>query len=100
MFQSLFANSFAFWSLPSEIWLSAPAETPFTSAKRSVSAPCSSMIPTGLSTLPFDFDIFSERPPGWPTRTRPWRYTAENGMSPMFSMPIMIIRATQKKMMS
>ena len=100
IFQSLFANSLAFCSLPSESWLSAPADTPFTSAKRSVSAPISSITPTGLSTLPFDFDIFSERPCAPETRTRPWRYTDVKGTSPMFSMPIMIMRATQKKMMS
>ena len=31
---------------------------------------------------------------------RPWMYTARNGTSPVNLRPIMIIRATQKKMMS
>ena len=46
--------------------------------------------------LPLDFDIF------WPrsSRTRPWMYTVRNGTSPMKWMPCIIIRATQKKMMS
>ena len=46
--------------------------------------------------LPFDFDIF------WPcsSRIRPVMYTSRNGTSPANSRPIMIIRATQKKMMS
>ena len=95
MFQSLFANSFAFCSFASESVWSAPAATPFTSAKRSASAPNCSMKPSGLMTLPVDLLIFSPS-----TRTRPWRYTVWNGMSPISSMPIMIMRATQKNRMS
>ena len=90
MFQSLFTNRRPFSSLPSENSLSAPADTPFTSAYRSASAPCSSIMPTGLTTLPLDLLIF------WlPIRTRPCRYTVWKGTAPMFSRPIIIIRATQ-----
>ncbi len=91
----MFAKLRAFWSFESEKVWSAPAATPFTSAKRSASAPNSSTYSTGLTTLCLDFDIFSV-----PLRTIPWRYTVRNGTSPMFSRPIMIMRATQKKMMS
>ena len=47
-------------------------------------------------TLPLLLDIF------WPrsSRTRPWMKTSRNGTSPMNLRPIIIIRATQKKMMS
>ena len=47
-------------------------------------------------TLPFDFDIFW---PSW-SRIRPWMYTSRNGTSPVKCRPSMIMRATQKKMMS
>ena len=47
-------------------------------------------------TLPLDFDIF------WPfsSRTRALMKTRLNGTSSMKWMPIIIILATQKKMMS
>ena len=47
-------------------------------------------------TLPLDLDIF------WPSasRIRPCRYTSRNGTSPMNFRPNIIMRATQKKMMS
>ena len=64
--------------------------------KRKGSAPSSSMIPRGSMTFPLDFDIF------WPfsSRTRPLMMTRLNGTSSMKCRPIIIIRATQKKMMS
>ncbi len=65
--------------------------------KRKGSAPSSSMMFSGSMTLPLDFDIF------WPfsSRTRPLMMTRLNGTSPsMKCRPIIIIRATQKKMMS
>ena len=46
--------------------------------------------------VPSDFDI--RRPSGaWMIG---WTLTSENGMSPVNSSPNMIIRATQRKMMS
>ncbi|MCY1366205.1 hypothetical protein D9M69_530880 [compost metagenome] len=51
---------------------------------------------TGSSTLPSDLLIFLP----WASRTRPWMYTSLNGTVPMKCLVIMIIRATQKKMMS
>ena len=55
-----------------------------------------SMRSSGSSTLPFDFDIF------WPSssRTIALMYTSRNGISPVKYIVVMIIRATQKKMMS
>ena len=68
IFQSLFPKFRACRSFASESSLSAPAETPEISAKRSASAPYSSMRPSGLTTFPSDLLIFT-----LPTRTRPWR---------------------------
>ena len=55
-----------------------------------------SMMSIGSRMLPFDFDIF------WPSlsRTRPVMYTSRNGTCPVRRSVTMIIRATQKKMMS
>ncbi len=63
---------------------------------RSASAPCCSVMTRGSITFPFVFDIF------WPfsSRTIGCRYTVRKGTSPMKWRPIIIIRATQKKMMS
>ena len=47
-------------------------------------------------TLPLDFDIFLPSA----SRTRALMKTRSKGTSPMKWMPIIIIRATQKKMMS
>ena len=47
-------------------------------------------------TLPLVFDIFSP----CSSRMRPVMYTSRNGTSPMNFRPIIIMRATQKKMMS
>ena len=46
--------------------------------------------------LPFDFDILSP----CSSRMSPVMYTSRNGTSPVNFSPIMIMRATQKKMMS
>jgi hypothetical protein len=65
--------------------------------KRRASAPYWSMSPSGSKTLPLDLLIF------WPfsSRTRPWMAIFLNGTSPsMKCIPIIIMRATQKKMMS
>ncbi len=51
---------------------------------------------TGSSTLPSDLLIFLP----CASRTRPWMYTCLNGTRPVKCVVIMIIRATQKKMMS
>ncbi|CSB24642.1 Uncharacterised protein [Vibrio cholerae] len=61
-----------------------------------------SIISIGSSTLPFDFDILSP----FSSRIRPVTYTVLNGTCALPSsslqkcMVIMIMRATQKKMMS
>ena len=55
-----------------------------------------SMRSRGSRMFPRDFDIFSPSA----SSTSPWMYTSSNGTSSMNSTPIMIIRATQKKMMS
>ena len=46
--------------------------------------------------MPFVFDIFAP----FSSSTRVWMKTVLNGTSPMKCRPIIIIRATQKKMMS
>ena len=51
---------------------------------------------TGSSTLPSDLLIFLP----CASSTRPWMYTCLNGTLPVKCVVIMIIRATQKKMMS
>ena len=73
-----------------------PGVAPWISANRRASAPDSSMTPSGSTTLPFVFDIF------WPSgsRIRPDRYTLWKGTSSVSVRPSIIIRATQKKMMS
>mgnify|MGYP003694230255 CR=1 FL=1 len=55
-----------------------------------------SMRSSGSMMLPFDLDILSP----CSSRMRPVMYTSRNGTSPANLSPIMIIRATQKKMMS
>jgi hypothetical protein len=54
------------------------------------------MMSSGSSTLPLDFDILSP----CSSLIRPVMYTSRNGTSPMNFRPIIIMRATQKKMMS
>ncbi len=54
------------------------------------------MMSSGSMTLPFTFDIFSPRS----SRTIACKKTVRKGTSPMKCSPNIIIRATQKKMMS
>src|SRR5207245_11234611 len=54
-----------------------------------------SMISSGSSVLPFDLDILSPSA----SRTMALMYTCRNGTLPVKCMVIMIIRATQKKML-
>ncbi len=54
------------------------------------------MTSRGSITFPFVLDIFSP----FSSRTIACRYTVRKGTSPMKCRPIIIIRATQKKMMS
>ncbi len=95
-FQTLFANRWAPSRRSGDIRWSMPGAVPLTSAKRSASAPTSSMTPSGSTTLPRVLDILA--PTG--SRTMPWRYTMLNGSRPVSHSPSIIIRATQKKMMS
>ena len=64
--------------------------------KRSASAEYASMSSSGSSELPFDFDIFEPSA----ARTMPWMTMFLNGGFFMKWMPAIIMRATQKKMMS
>ncbi len=76
--------------------VSLPGLTPMDREKRRASAPYSSMISRGSTPLPRDLDIF--RPSS--SRTRPWMSTVLKGVSPISSTPQVIIRETQKVMMS
>ena len=60
------------------------------------SRPIPSIKSIGSSVLPFDLDILSPSA----SRTMALMYTCRNGTLPVKRMVIMIIRATQKKMMS
>ena len=64
--------------------------------KRTASQPSSSIRISGSITLPLDLLILAP----FSSRTRALMNTCLNGASPMKWMPIIIIRATQKKMMS
>ncbi len=68
-FHSLFAKFLEFSSFWRPSFRSLPGAVPWTSAKRSASAPNSSIVAIGSTTLPFVFDIF------WPygSRTSPDR---------------------------
>ena len=76
--------------------MSRPGLSRMASVKRSASAPCSATSASGSTTLPLVFDIFC--PSG--SRTRPVRWTVWNGAWPVKWMPVITIRATQKKRMS
>ena len=76
--------------------MSIPGAAMAVSVNRRASAPISSITSSGSTTLPLDLLIFC--PPS--SRTSPVMYTVRNGTSPVNFMPAMIIRATQKKMMS
>ena len=95
-FHSLLAKFRAFSSLVVPKRWSWPAVVPWITAKRRASAPVSSMTPSGSTTSPFVLDIFL--PSG--SRISPDRYTVRKGSLPVRWSPSIIIRATQKKMMS
>jgi hypothetical protein len=76
--------------------MSVPTARPLLTAKRSASAPKRRTTSSGSMPLPSDFDIFT----CLVSRTVPCRYTVWNGTRPMKCRPAMIIRATQKKMIS
>ena len=63
---------------------------------RRASAPYLSTICRGSMPVPSDFDM--RRPSA--ACTWQWMATSENGTSPMNSRPVMIIRLTQRKMIS
>ena len=75
---------------------SLPAGDDIITLKRTTSAPESSIICSRSGELPSDLLIF--RP--CLSRTIPVKYTLSKGFLPMNSYPAMIIRATQKKMIS
>ena len=83
-------------SLSIEMKTSMPGEVVCISVKRRASALYLPMISSGSRELPSDLDIL--RPCA--SRTTPCRTTLRNGTSPMNRQPAMIMRATQKKMMS
>ena len=60
------------------------------------SAPYSSMSFNGSGELPSDLDIFLPSL----SRTMPVKYTFRKGILPVYSYPAIIIRATQKKIIS
>ncbi len=76
--------------------MSRPGEASAQSVKRTASAPWRSISSRGSSTFPLDLLIFAPLA----SRTRPWITTSRNGARPVRCSPIIIIRATQKKMMS
>ncbi len=96
-FQILLANLLDAWTQSSPIGTSVPGLAPLARVKRTASEPYLSIQSSGSTTLPKDFDIFLPRS----SRTRPVRAIVLNGTSPsMAYRPNIIIRATQKKMMS
>jgi hypothetical protein len=76
--------------------MSFPGAAMTAMVKRMASVPYRACSSAGSITFPLLLDIF------WPaaSRTRPWMYTSRNGGASMNLRPIMIMRATQKKMMS
>ena len=76
--------------------MSRPMAAKAVRVKRRESQPYLSIISSGSMTLPVDLDIL--RPVS--SRTRACRYTSWKGTWPMKCWPIIIMRATQKKMMS
>ncbi len=76
--------------------MSRPCAVIEASVKRSASAPYVLVTSRGSITFPRVLDIFSP----FSSRTIAWRKTVLNGTSSMKCRPIIIIRATQKKMMS
>ena len=78
------------------MYTSCPVAVSAMRLNRSASAEKSRMMSSGSIELPRLLDIL--RP--WLSRTVPCRYTRRNGTSPMNSSPAMIMRETQKKMIS
>ncbi len=73
-----------------------PGTASAASVKRRASVPYLSIISSGSMLLPSDLLILRRLR----SRTRPLMKTCLNGISPRNLRPSMIIRATQKKMMS
>ena len=76
--------------------MSMPGDARAASVKRNASAPISPISSSGSTTLPLDLLIL--RP--WASRTSDVTYTDRNGTSCRKRRPSIIMRATQKKMMS
>ena len=96
-FQILLAKFRDAWTQSSPIGTSVPGLAPRARVKRTASEPYASIQSSGSTTLPNDFDIFLPRS----SRTRPVRAMVLKGTSPSIAYrPNIIIRATQKKMMS
>ena len=82
--------------LSSERSISRPCAASMVRVNRNASVPYWSMMVRGSMTLPLDLLIFFPSA----SRTSAWMYTSLKGTSPMNLMPIMIMRATQKKRIS
>ena len=96
-FQSLLREVAGVLQLLAAEPLVGPRRVPWISAKRSASAPNSSMVSSGSTTLPLVLrHLLAVRVPDEAVRGRP----CGTARSPMRWMPSIIIRATQKKMMS
>ncbi len=74
----------------------AASMSPWVDFSRSASWEMPSITSSGSIVLPFDFDIF------WPSasRTIALMYTSRKALTPANCRVVMIMRATQKKMMS
>ncbi len=95
-FQSLLPKlrlASTFWS---ERRLSFPGEAWVTRVYRRASAPY--WLETSIGSMPLPFVLLILAPSM--SRTMPWRYTVRNGTSPIISIPMNTIRATQWKMIS
>jgi hypothetical protein len=80
----------------SDIRMSRPWAASATRVKRKASVPNRSITSRGSMTFPRVLLIFSPLA----SRTRAWITTSRKGAFPVNSIPIIIIRATQKKRMS
>src|SRR5690606_23868945 len=95
-FQILFAKAFPWLHNSSSNKISLPAEADNNNPQRTPFAPNFSIKSNGSGELPTDLDIFLP----CVSRTIPVKYTLENGFSPAYSYPAIIIRATQKNKIS
>ena len=96
-FQILLAKLRDALTQSSPIGTSVPGLAPLARVKRSASEPYASIQSSGSTTLPKDFDIFLP----CSSRTSPVSAMVWNGAAPSIAYrPNIIIRATQKKMMS